>query len=129
MKYKSEIITILAGTDGKSTSGQMTITSDAFTNAVQYIRLDKHVKYKIWARRVSGSPATIKIEYAKDYSDWTSPLVLDVIHLASEGELDLEKRKPIIIVGRTGKEAIRFTWEQVNAGLTYLSAEIEIEPM
>lgn len=128
---RPDLITVNGETDGTSTTGVFTLRSEAFTNTPNYIRIDKHIKAKIWARRVCGKPVIVKIEYTRDYTDWSSPTVLDVIVLSSEGEIDLEKRKPLIVVGRTGREAIRFTWDQTawSAGKSYISFDIEFEPL
>jgi len=126
----SDLITIYCETDGTNTTGTFSINSTAFTNTPQYIQVDKHLKLKIWARRIAGAPATIYVQYTDDVTATTPTWKnMDVIHLASEGELDLEKRKPVIVIGRTGKESIRFTWEQTTAGKTYVMFDIEIEPL
>ena len=125
-----ELFTVYGKTDGTNTTGTFTLQSEAFTNTPNYIRVDKHMKLKIWARRVAGAPATIYIQYTRDVTA-ASPtwVTIDAIHLVAEGELDLEKRKPVIVISRTGKEAVRFTWEQATAGITHVSFDIEIEPI
>jgi len=45
--------------------------------------------------------------------------------LASEGELILEKRRPVVVRGTNGKEAIRLSWSQTTAAKTYIAVEIE----
>ena len=134
MKYTnvSDIITVYGATDGTSTTGTFTLHSKDFTNTPTYIQLDKGVKFKIWSIRISGAPATIRIEYTDDVTasppTWTT---IDSYHLPSSGSITLEKRRPIIIYGRTGNEAVRFVWDQTTtgAGVTEISVEIEIEPM
>jgi len=43
---------------------------------------------------------------------------LSALHLASEGELFEDQRHPFTLLSRDGKQAFRFTWEQVTAGVT-----------
>ena len=127
---RGELITVYGKTDGTNTTGTLTLTSPTFTNTPTYIKLDKHMKIKIWARRVAEAPATIYVQYTNDVTaDTPEWQTIDAIHLADEGELDLEKRRPIVIICRTGKEAIRFTWEQTTAGVTHVTFDIEIEPL
>jgi len=126
----SDLITVYCETDGSNTTGTFSIKSTSFTNTPEYIQIDKHLKLKIWARRIAGAAATVFVQYTDDVTASTPTWQnIDVIHLAADGELDLEKRKPVIVVGRTGKEAIRFTWSQSTAAKTYVVFDIEVEPI
>jgi len=124
-----KFLTTLRGqTDGVNTSGTFTLASELFYGGVSYIRLgDPGVKAKIWCKRISGNPVTINIEMTHDVTASTPTwIVLDSEYLASPGEIALEKKRPIIVHAKTGKEAIRVTWSQASAALSYVELELEL---
>jgi len=124
----TEMITVYGETDGVNTTGVFTLTSQAFTNSVQYIRLDQGLKAKIWGKRIAGSPVTVHIQMTDDVTASTPAWrTIDTEYLSVEGNIDLEKRHPIIVEFKTGKEAIRFTWEQSTAAKSYVAFDIEVE--
>jgi len=54
--------------------------------------------------------------------------VAQSIKLPSPGFHAVEKREPLfVILGRTGKEAIRVTWQQPVASKAYLLLEVVLE--
>jgi len=116
-------------TDGTSTTGTFTIESPLFTNTPEYLRFDKGLKVKIWSKRASGKPVRVYIQFTNDVTE-SSPswVTIDHIDLPIEGEHDLEKRRPTKIDIRTGKEAIRFTWDQTDtgAGESHIMLDIEV---
>lgn len=122
------IFTVMGETDGVNTTGVITLQSDLFTNKPNYLKFDKGLRIKIWARRVAGNPVTIRLEFSPDVTittpTWTP--VGDVITLSSPGVIELEKRRPIKIDCRRGTEGIRFTWIQDTPGKSYFTAEIEV---
>jgi len=125
----SELFTVYGKTDGSSAEGTFSLTSTLFRGSVNYIRIPKGMKLKIWCKSISGKPAVVNIEYTSDVTaetpEW-NPIHTEV--LASEGEIEIEKRRPIIVLGKTGKEAVSFTWDQTDfgAGVTYIEFDIEI---
>jgi len=123
----SELFTVYGKTDGTNTTGTFALSSPIFKGTVTYIRIPKGMKAKIWGKRISGEPATITVEMTRDVTAGTPEW--SAIHtevLSSAGELDIEKRRPIIVESRTGKEAIRITWNQSTAAVTYVEFDIEI---
>lgn len=127
---KSNIITVFGQTDGTNTTGVFTLTSKDFKNSVTHLQLDKGLKYKIWNIRISGEPVTVNIEKTEDVT--ASPptwVQIDSYDLVSPGVIILEKRRPIVVHGKTGLEAIRFTWNQTTAAVSKISIDIEIEVM
>jgi hypothetical protein len=46
--------------------------------------------------------------------------------LASKGEISIEKRRPEILRGFTGKEAIQITWTQPTAAKAYVELGLEL---
>ena len=124
------LFSVYGVTDGTSTTGTFSLNSDVFTNTPSYLKFDKNVKVKIWARRVSGAATLVHLKYTNDVTVTTPTwITLDTLDLASAGQLDLEKRRPILIICRTGKEAIRIDWEQTTAGVSYVAFDIEGEPL
>jgi len=123
----SELITVYGETDGSSTSGTFSLNSPLFHSPVTEIRIPKGMKAKIWCKRISGEAVTVLLRMTRDITA-SSPtwITIDVQVLPSKGELELEKRRPIIIEGITGKEAIRLEWSQTTAGKSYIAYELEI---
>ncbi|RLC63797.1 MAG: hypothetical protein DRI01_04540 [Chloroflexi bacterium] len=121
-----EIITFYAETDGSNTTGDFTLDSDVLHSTVSYIRPDKGYKLKIWAWRVAGAPVTVLINYTNDVTvgspTWKT---IGAIHLSSEGIEEMEKRKPVIVLSKTGKEAVKFSWSQSAAGVSRVGFEVE----
>jgi len=124
---RGTMLTLYGETDGSSTTGTFTLNNEWFESGVSYIRVDKNIVAKIWSIEVSGAAVTVDIEITQDVTvdtpTWTK---VKSVHLASEGQIFDEKRKPlIVIVGRTGKEAFRLTWSQATAGLSKVSLVVE----
>ena len=123
----SELFTVYGKTDGTNTTGTFSLSSPVFRGTVTYIRIPKGMKAKIWGKRISGDAATITVEMTRDVTAGTPTWsAVHTEYLASPGELNIEKRRPIIVEGRTGKEAIRITWSQGTAGTTHVEFDIEI---
>lgn len=125
---KPELFLIYGETDATSTSGDFSLKSDIFYSAVTYIRIPKGLKVKVWFKKVSGDVETkFTLNYTHDVTV-TSPtwITVDSIVLASKGELAVEKRKPIILRGFTGKEAFKISWEQPSAGKAYVVIGVEM---
>ena len=124
----TEMITVYGSTDGTNTTGTFTLRGQMFTNSVQYIRLDQGLKAKIWGKRIAGAPVTVYIEMTDDVTVATPVWrTIDAEYLSVEGNIDLEKRHPVIVEFKTGKEAIRFTWEQATAAVSHVAFDIEVE--
>ena len=126
---KTEVLTIYLETDGTNATGTFVLKSPDFANTPNYLQLDKGLKAKIWAKEVSGAPLKLYMDYTDDVTVTTPAwITIDSEELSSEGIYAIEKRRPRIIRFRTGKEAIRFRWEQTTAAKSYVVLEIEVEP-
>ena len=122
------LFTVRGATDGSSTTGTFSLSGDLLQTAVSYIRIPKGMKLKVWCKRISGEPVEVIMEYTHDVTA-ASPTWVEVGRevLASAGELALEKRRPIVLRGFTGKEAFRAKWSQATAALSYAEFEVELE--
>lgn len=123
----SDLITLYGETDGVATTGVFTLTSDVFYAGVSHIRLDKNIVAKVWSIEVSLNPVTVDIEYTHDVTAptpaWTKA---KSIHLATAGEVAHDKRRPIrTITARTGREGIRFSWQQVSPAKSHIAIIVE----
>ena len=126
MSRMSELISLYGATDGSNTTGTFSLYSDAFVGTVNQLKFDKGLKAKIWAKQISGAPVKVYIDVSYDGgSTW---ITIDAEELASEGQVNLEKRRPRIVVFRTGNELIRVRWEQSTAGVSHVVLDIELEP-
>ncbi|MEM1820342.1 MAG: hypothetical protein QXU64_01990 [Thermofilaceae archaeon] len=124
----SEILTVKCETDGASTTGICDLHSELFHSPPKHLVIPIGMKAKIWARRVAGEAETLfLIELTKDITA-PSPAweIVDAVKLASKGELDLEKRRPVVLRGLTGREAFRISWSQPAAAKAYMMLEVEI---
>lgn len=118
-----ELFTVYGSVSG---TGDYTLDSDIFASTVNYIRIPKGTKLKVWCKRISGSAAEVQLKYTSDVTSG-SPVykTLDVQKLASDGELSLEKRRPMVMRGITGKEAFKVT-RSSGSGYSYIALEVEI---
>jgi len=128
VEKRGTLLTIYGVTDGSNTSGTFTLKCEWFASDVTYLRIDKDIVGKIWAIEIAGASADISIQFTQDVTATTPTWqTLKTLSLASAGELSEDRRKPIIAVtGRTGKEAIRFTWSQSTAGVTHVTMLVEL---
>jgi len=123
------ILTIYGETDGTKTTGDFSLNSEWFEAAVSYIRIEKGLPIKVWCKRISGEACKVIVRYTHDITAVT-PTWVDLGHfyLSSAGEEIFDKLKPIKFQARTGKEAIKFSWDQtapLAAAKTYIGFEIE----
>lgn len=129
MMVETELITIRGATDGSNTSGTFDLYSDVIYNYVSYIRIPKGMKAKIWWKTLSGEGETlVTLKYTHDVTAG-SPTYIDIeqVKLSTEGELSLEKRRPVVLRGFTGKEAFRLDWSQPAAASAYIELGVEFE--
>jgi hypothetical protein len=123
-----ELITLRGETDGSATSGTVALDSDLFQSTVNYIRIPKGLAAKVWFKKVSGEAETLfTLQYTYDVTaaapTWKN---IQQEKLASKGEISIEKRRPEILRGFTGKEAIRITWTQPTAYKAYVELGLEL---
>jgi hypothetical protein len=127
VKYLKYLFPTFGATDGINTSGVVALHSHFTVAPVNYIQIPRGLKLKIWSIRVSGKPVTFKIEFTQDVTVASPTWVpVETIVLTSEGEIIIDKqKKPLVFEGKTGKEAIRVTWTQTTAGLSYITKDNE----
>lgn len=110
-------------------SGDFTLASPDVYGSFSYIRVPKGLKVKVWAKRLSGTVGyTLQIQVSDDVTA-PSPTwyVVDSEHLASAGSLELEKRRPVVIQGKTGREGVKLSYANTTgAGTIYLVVEVEL---
>jgi hypothetical protein len=118
-----------ASPSASGASGDFTLTSQDVYGSFGYIRVPKGLKAKVWAKRLSGTVGfTLQISVTDDVTasppTWS---VIDSEHLASAGSLELEKRRPIVVHARTGKEGVKLSYANTTgAGTIYAVVEVEI---
>lgn len=131
----SELFTIHGETDGVSNTGNFILYSDVFiTDALAsdpvYLRIPAGMKIKIWSTRISGvgSATNVVTLYTHDVTavapTWID-ISTDIQDVTFESQLYSEKRRPIVVRGFSGNEAITFAWEQSAPSKAYFEAEIE----
>ena len=118
-----------ASPSASGASGDFTLTSPDAHGSFGYIRIPKGLKTKVWAKRLSGTVGfTLQISVTDDVTA-SSPTwnAVDSEHLASAGSLELEKRRPIVVQARTGKEGIKLSYTNTTgAGTIYVVVEVEL---
>jgi hypothetical protein len=130
-----EILTLKGESDGTSTSGDFPLYSDLIYHDTTApwtpptkILIPYGMRAKIWAKRMAAAGATNFFIYWSNDVTVTSPTweLLDAESLASAGELTLEKRRPIVIRSRTGKEGFKISYLQTTASKAYIELDVEI---
>jgi len=110
-------------------SGDFTLASTDVHGTFTLVRIPKGLKSKVWAKRLAGTVGfTLQVQASDDVTASTPTwYVVDSEHLASAGSLELEKRRPIVIQGRTGREGIKLSYANTTgAGTIYAVVEVEI---
>jgi hypothetical protein len=121
----TDLIAIYGETDGTSATGTFNLKSEWFESAVSYIKVDKGLSAKIWIFEVSGKAVDVIISMSPD--DGTTWIEVKRIKLASDGHLELDHRKPVIITAKNNTTRFRLTWSQAVAGLSYINGVIEFD--
>lgn len=109
--------------------GDFTLTSQDVYGSFGYIMVPKGLKVKVWAKRLSGTVGfTLHISVTDDAivpaPTWS---VIDSERLAVAGSLELEKRRPVVVQGRTGKEGVKLSYANTTGeGTIYAVVEVEI---
>ena len=123
----SDLITFYGKTDGTNTTGTFDLDSDwvykPTGETLTEIKIDRSMAAKIVNIQISGKPVIIHIEVSEDGGTNWKPI--KSLELASEGELEKEFKKPLIILAKNDQTMLRFTWEQSTAGVSYLNVNIE----
>lgn len=128
MRTVGELLVLRGETTGTDTSGVVRLDSDVLYTPVEYVRIPKGLKVKVWFKKVSGEGETLfTLQYTDDVTA-PSPAWRDVQQekLASKGELSIEKRRPLVLRGFTGREAFRVTYTQPVATKAYVELGVEI---
>lgn len=129
MRNVGELLVLRGETTGTDTSGVVRLDSDVLYTPVEYVRIPKGLKAKVWFKKVSGEGETLfTLQYTDDVTA-TSPAWRDVQQekLASKGELSIEKRRPLVLRGFTGREAFRVAYTQPVAAKAYVELGVEFD--
>jgi hypothetical protein len=128
---EGELFVLRGATDGSNATGTVSLNSDLLQSSVTSVRIPKGMKAKIWFKKVSGEGETLfTLKYTHDVTVG-APTYIDVQQekLASKGEVAIEKRKPEILRGFTGKEAFKVDWSQPSGSpvTAYIELGVEFE--
>lgn len=125
---RSEHITLSGITDGTNATGVLAVVSDVIYGNVESIRIPKGLALKIWSKHINGADVTVKTQYTLDVSaespTWVD-FAVDVFDASVEGDRNIEKRRPLLFRGFTGKEAVRFTYTQEIADISGIEINAE----
>ena len=120
-----DMIPIYGETDGSSTTGTFDLDSEWFENAVSSIKIDKGLSAKLWIFEIAGKAVDVIVQYSTDGGlSWST---LKRISLPSDGSIDIDHRKPIIVTAKNDDTYIRLTWSQSTAGVSGVSGVIEFD--
>jgi hypothetical protein len=107
-------------------AGALVLRGDLLYATVALVRVPKGHKAKIWCKRISRTSAgSLNIEFTTDCT--ASPPTWDPVdteYLPAAGQIQLEKRRPLVLRAFTGKEAFRLY--NLDAGTVYADVEVEI---
>lgn len=129
---EGDLVNLYGQTDGSSTTGTFSLSSDVFVGTVESIVIPKGFKFKIWEIEISGEPCEVIIQVSKDGgSSWFN---YKSIKMASAGTYEMKKRnRPIVIkadrpyVSGTSGTLVKFNWNQSTAALTKVAIIAEFE--
>jgi hypothetical protein len=121
-----EIMTFFGQTNGTTTTGTFSLQSDLTSSPVTYIQIPGGMRLKIWAKRLSGAPCIVNYQVSHAVPP-ASPVTISSSDLSSAGELDLEKRRPVVIRGLDGTDALQITWSQTTAAISSVEFEAVFE--
>jgi hypothetical protein len=101
---------------------------DAYGGPYDYIRIPRGFKAKVWAKRLTGTAAfRLVVRLIPDVvAAPTSTIDIDSEYLASPGTLELEKRRPVVVVAKTGNEAIKLSYDNTGPGVIAAVVDIEL---
>jgi hypothetical protein len=124
MKY---LFPVYGATNGTATSGTVPLSSHFTVSPVNYISIPQGIKAKIWSVRISGAAVNFQIQFTQNVNTSTPTWVtVENISLASAGEVAIDKsRKPTVLEGKNGNEAIQIVWAQSTAAVSYIILDIE----
>jgi len=123
----SDLLTFYGETDGTSATGTFTLKSPQLYGTVTSIKLDKGLAAKIWGFEVDGKAVTVIVKYSTDGGDtWNS---FKPIHLASEGHVDRDLRRPILIEAKNDETYFKIEWSQDTPGKSYVGITVEFDEM
>ena len=127
MTGEGEVVTFYGETDGVATTGTFDLNSDVLHAAVAYIRPDKGMLCKIWARWIAGKACKVYVEQTEDVTVTPTPTYkkIGAFYLSSDGELHEDERHPFELFSRDGKQAFKITWEQTVAGKSHVAIKVE----
>lgn len=130
---QSELITFRGTTNGADVAETFSLYSTLMYGTDEYIRIPKGMKLKIHSIRVMGSDTDtlVSVKYTHDITA-AIPTYVDIDYELQDNAVDIriseEKKKPIILPGLTGDEAVAFDWLQTDASTAYLIVEVELTP-
>jgi len=121
----SDLIDVNGETDGASTTGTLDLLSEWFESSVSSIKIDKGLAAKLWIMEISGAATEVIVQQSFDGgSSWKE---VKRYKLASEGHLELDNRRPIILTGMQDDIQFRLNWSQSTADKSYVNASAEFD--
>jgi len=107
-------------------TGVISLRSDLYRDTVTELRIPQGLKIKVWCKRIAGEAAIVEVQYTRDVTASPPTWVTQMReNLATAGELTLEKRRPVVCRGFTGKEAVRVN-RLTGTGDTSVDLEVEL---
>jgi hypothetical protein len=125
---KGEQITLMGTTNGTDATGTLAFRADVIHGVATSIRIPKGLALKIWSKHINGANVTLTTQYTTDIGVenpvWTD-FAKDVFVATVEGDRNIEKRRPLLFRGLSGKEAVQFAYAQSAAGVSGVEINVE----
>lgn len=129
----SELFTVYGETDGAALTGDFPLYADLIDYTLaspEYLRIPRGMKIKIWAIRVNGNlgDTAVTVNYTHDVTAGMPvyfAVNTDILDTAVDSRISDYYRKPIIIRGFSGTEAVKFTWTQPILAVTNVEIDVE----
>jgi hypothetical protein len=129
----SELFTVYGESDGVAVTDDFPLYADLIDYTIaapEYLRIPQGMKVKIWAIRVNGNlgDTAVTVNYTHDVTAGIPVYVAintDILDNAVDSRFSDDYRKPIILRGFAGTEAVKFTWTQPAAVVANVEIDVE----
>jgi len=121
----TDLIAIYGETDGTTLTDTFSLNSEWFESPVDYVKVDKGLSAKVWILELSGAAVDVLVDMSPD--DGASWINVKRIKLPSDGHLELDHRRPVIIAAKNDTTRFRLNWSQAAAAKSYVNGVVEFD--
>jgi len=146
-RYSAEMFTVYGATDGVNTDGTVALYAPVIFGTDDFLQIPRGMKLKIHAIRISAEAVAptdtyVQVRFTHDVvtnppeptpsiGGWAGWQIVtnQFLDVTDDPRMNEDKRKPIILPGLSGLEAIAVSWVQVVACEVYIELDVEYTQM